>query len=99
MKYLLVRERVRRKNFLKIESKYLALKAIIHNQKLSITIRWEASLLLSKLMKRNSLVSFKNRCFLTGRRRGYFSFFNLSRIQALNLARNNELPFVMKASW
>jgi hypothetical protein len=39
MKFLLIRERKRRDNFKKIESQYLALKSIIHNQKLSNTIR------------------------------------------------------------
>jgi hypothetical protein len=39
MKFLLLRERSRRTNFKKIESKYIALKAIIHNQKLTKAIR------------------------------------------------------------
>lgn len=99
MKFLLIRERTRRTNFKKIESQYIALKAIIHNQKLSKTTRWEATLLLSKIVKKHSPVSFKNRCFLTGRGRGHLRFFNLSRIQVLGLARNNELPFVTKSSW
>lgn len=99
MKFLLVRERIRREKFRKLESQYLALKAIIHNQKLSNTLRWEAVLLLSKLVKKHSPVAFKNRCFLTGRGRGYLKFFNLSRLQVLALARNNDLPFIKKVSW
>ena len=99
MKFLLIRERKRRDNFKKIESQYLALKSIIHNQKLSNTIRWEAMLLLSQIVKKHSPSSFKSRCFLTGRGRGFLKFFNLSRIQVLELARNNDLPVVTKASW
>jgi small subunit ribosomal protein S14 len=99
MKYLVVRERVRRKKFQKIEAHYLALKFIIHNQKLSSSFRWEASLFLSKLSKNYSKVSLNNRCFITGRARGYSRFFNLSRIKIRDLSRNNELPFVTKSSW
>ena len=49
MKYLLNRERLRRQNFKEIEPKYIALKSIIHNQTLPNYLRWEASLLLSKM--------------------------------------------------
>jgi small subunit ribosomal protein S14 len=99
MKYLLLRERFRIKKFEKLESQYRALKFLIHNQTLLVSLRWEASLLLSKILKQQSCTSLKNRCFLTGRGRGYSRFFNLSRIQIRNLARNNELPFITKSSW
>jgi len=99
MKYLLLKENLRRINFKTVETQYRALKFIVHNQNLSTSSRWQASLLLSKLSKLHSSVSFKNRCFLTGRGRGYSRFFNLSRIQIRNLARNNELSFVTKSSW
>ena len=99
MKYLLSKERLRRENFKKAETRYLALKYIIHNQKMPLTFRWESSLLLSKISKAQSRVSLKNRCFLSGRGRGYLRFFNLSRIQFRDLARNNDLPFVLKSSW
>jgi hypothetical protein len=39
MKFLLIRERRRRKSFKKLEFQYIALKAIIHNQKVSIRVR------------------------------------------------------------
>lgn len=55
-------------------------------------------LLLSQIVKKHSPSSFKSRCFLTGRGRGCLKFFNLSRIKVLELARNNDLPFVTKAS-
>jgi|SaaInl47_10m_RNA_FD_contig_21_2710756_length_585_multi_5_in_0_out_0_1 small subunit ribosomal protein S14 len=99
MKYLIIRERSRRKKFQKIEAQYLALKFLVHNQKLSTSSRWEASLLLSKISKGYSKVSLKNRCFITGRGRGFSRFFNLSRIKIRELARNNELPFITKSSW
>ena len=99
MKHLFIKERLVRKTFNEIETQHIALKAIIYNQTLSPAIRFEASLLLTKILKKKSRFSFKNRCFLTGRGRGYFRFFNLSRIEIRNLARNNDLPFIKKASW
>jgi len=51
MKYLLIRERYRRKRFKLLETSLFALKFIVHNQKLSSSLRWEASLLFSKFSK------------------------------------------------
>ena len=99
MKYLLIKEQVRSNSFKKLEIKYKALKFIIHNEILPFRLRWEASLLLSKSLKHQPRSSLKNRCFLTGRGRGYSRFFNLSRIQIRNLARNTDLPFITKSSW
>jgi small subunit ribosomal protein S14 len=101
MKFLLTKVSSSRRLLKKREVQYLALKSIIHDLRISSEIRWEASLLLSKLVdtEKHSRARLKNRCFLTGRSRGYLDFFNLSRIQFRDLARNNRLPFVKKASW
>ena len=99
MECLIIRERLRRKKFQKIEAQYCALKFLIHNQNLSTSFRWEACLFLSKISKGYSRVSLKNRCFTTNRSGGYSRFFNLSRIKIRDFARNNELPFVTKSSW
>lgn len=99
MKSLLIKERLTRKTFKKLETQHIALKSIIHNQKLPVSIRFEASLLLTKILKKKSRFSFRNRCSITGRGRGYFRFFNLSRICVRNFSRNNDLPFIKKASW
>ncbi len=40
----------------------------------------------------------KNRCKITGRPRGYMSYFGLSRITFRELANKGELPGVVKAS-
>ncbi len=40
-----------------------------------------------------------NRCWLTGRRRGYIRYFGLSRIKFRELALKGEIPGVRKASW
>lgn len=98
MKYLLIRERNRKKLFRTVETRFLALKFISQNQKITSSLRWEAFLLLSKF-SRKSRVILKNHCFLTSRNRGYLRFFNLSRIQVRDLGRKGALPSVYKSSW
>ena len=60
---------------------------------------YNKTLILPKILKQQSCSALKNRCFLTAHGRGYSRFFNLSRIQIRNLARNNELPFITKSGW
>jgi len=98
MRYLLIRQLNRKRRFKTVETKFLALKFISQNQKIISSLRWEASLLLSKFSKK-SRVRLKNHCFLTSRNRGYLRFFNLSRIQVRDLGRNGALPHVYKSSW
>lgn len=40
-----------------------------------------------------------NRCFLTGRARGYYRKFGISRIMLRELAHKGEIPGMRKASW
>jgi len=75
MKYLLIRERLHRINFKKVETQYLALKFVVHNQSIADYLRWEASLLLSKLLKTNSRVFFKKSLFLNGTSTWVFEIF------------------------
>jgi small subunit ribosomal protein S14 len=99
MRFLQKRETKRRTKFFRIEAEYRSLKSILRNQTLPLEIRWEASLRLSKLMKNKSRVFTNNRCFLTGRGKSVQRFFNLSRIQIRDLASDNKLPYIRKASW
>jgi len=99
MKSILTKGRLHRENFKKFETKYLALKFIKENQNLALNLRWEASLLLSKIAKKYSKTLIRNHCFLTGRARGFIRFFRLSRVQFRLLARKNQLLTVTKFSW
>ena len=54
---------------------------------------------LDKLPKNASPVRLHNRCQLTGRPRGYISYFGLSRIMFREMALNGKIPGVKKASW
>jgi small subunit ribosomal protein S14 len=61
--------------------------------------RFEASLKLSSMRRDGSPSRLRNRCALTGRPRGYYRRFGLSRICIRELAGNGQLPGVIKASW
>ena len=54
---------------------------------------------LDKLPKNASPVRLKNRCQLTGRPKGYISYFGISRIMFRDMALNGLIPGVKKASW
>jgi small subunit ribosomal protein S14 len=99
MRFLSSRERNNRRVFSKLEEVFLALKSISVNQTIPVTVRWEASLRLTKLVKNKSKIRFKNRCFLTGRGRSNIRFFNLSRIKIREYALSRQLPFIDKSSW
>ena len=54
---------------------------------------------LAKLPRNSSPTRHKNRCFETGRPRGYMRQFGLSRIAFREHASKGEIPGVTKASW
>jgi len=54
---------------------------------------------LARLPRNSSPARIKNRCFETGRTRGYMRQFGLSRIAFREHASKGEIPGVTKASW
>ena len=54
---------------------------------------------LAKLPRNSSPTRRKNRCFETGRPRGYMRQFGLSRIAFREHASRGEIPGVTKSSW
>lgn len=77
----------------------LKYKSIIKNQSLPPGIRYKFILKLNKLSRNSSKTRIKNKCILTGRSRGVYSMFRLSRIKFRELASQGMLPGVKKASW
>ena len=75
------------------------LKSVIRDQKIAPEERQTAMRLLNKLPRDSSPVRVRNRCFMTGRARGYYRKFGLSRIALRDLALRGELPGVTKSSW
>ena len=61
--------------------------------------RWLAMLTLQKLPRDSSRSRQRNRCALTGRPRGFFRHFGLSRNALREVVMRGEAPGVVKASW
>lgn len=76
---------------IKLSAKYAAKRA-----ELKAAGDWEG---LQKLPKNSSPVRINNRCFLTGRGRGYMRDFGISRIVFRELANDGKIPGVRKSSW
>lgn len=79
--------------------KRAALKAIIKNKELAFEERLEATIKLSELPRNGSKVRHRNRCELTGRARGTYRKFKLSRIKLRELGSFGRIPGLTKASW
>jgi small subunit ribosomal protein S14 len=54
---------------------------------------------LSKLPRNSNPVRLHNRCVVTGRARGYYRKFGLSRLTFRKLALEGKIPGIRKASW
>ena len=54
---------------------------------------------LAELPRNSSKVRIRNRCIMSGRPRGYYRKFGLSRIALRDLASEGQIPGVVKASW
>jgi small subunit ribosomal protein S14 len=54
---------------------------------------------LQKMPRDTSRIRVRNRCEVTGRPRGYYRDFQLSRIKLRELAHQGMIPGVTKSSW
>lgn len=61
--------------------------------------RFAARLKLAEVPRNASPVRIRNRCQLTGRSRGNYRKFKLSRIALRDLASNGLIPGMVKSSW
>jgi small subunit ribosomal protein S14 len=75
------------------------LKAVANDQSLPQEERFAARLKLAKLPRNASKVRLRNRCEITGRPRGYYRKFGMSRIALRELASTGQVPGVVKSSW
>ena len=54
---------------------------------------------LQKLPKNASPIRLHNRCLMTGRPRGYYRKFGISRLVFREMALRGEIPGIKKSSW
>jgi small subunit ribosomal protein S14 len=75
------------------------LKAIAIDRTAPPEERFDAQLKLAKLPRNSSATRVRNRCAMTGRPRGYYRKFKLSRIALRELASSGQIPGMVKSSW
>ena len=83
----------------KFAGKRAKLKAIANDESLPDEERFIARLKLSELPRDSVPSRVRNRCELTGRPRGYYRKFKMSRIGLRKLASAGLVPGVVKSSW
>ncbi len=75
------------------------LKTIIANPEATMEERMDAYRKVARMPRDASATRQRNRCELSGRPRGYYRKFRLSRIALRELALEGKLPGVTKSSW
>jgi len=83
----------------KMKNKRMKLKELIKDKKLSLEERLVFQNKLNDLPRNSSSIRHRNRCELTGRSRGVYRKFKLSRIKIRELSMTGDLPGVVKSSW
>ncbi len=96
---MIEREKKRAQLVAKHFEKRQALKAIINDPKSTDEEVDEAVLKLQKLPRDSSPSRQRNRCRLSGRPRGYFRKFGLSRNKLREATMRGDVPGLKKASW
>ena len=86
MKYLLLKDRRRRVIFIHYERQRNVFFSLIQNYKLSAIIRAQAYYSIINCPRDSSITRMRNRCTLTGRSRGIYRKFGLSRLIFRKLA-------------
>mgnify|MGYP000141076795 CR=1 FL=1 len=75
------------------------LKKVINDPSASDEAKVEASVKLQKLPRNSNVNRVRNRCEVTGRPRGVYRAFKMSRISFRELALQGMIPGVTKSSW
>jgi small subunit ribosomal protein S14 len=96
---LINREEKRRALVKKFAKRREALDAIVNNPKASEEVRFAARLKIQQLPRNANPTRLRNRCAITGRPRGFFRKFGLSRNKLREFALRGEVPGIVKASW
>ncbi|TDI53210.1 MAG: 30S ribosomal protein S14 [Acidobacteria bacterium] len=72
---------------------------VIKDPEASYEEKREAYAKIAKMPRDASATRYRNRCAVSGRPRGYYRKFGISRIALRDMAHLGELPGIRKASW
>ncbi len=93
------KNKARRKQVERFADKRAELKDIANDRSLPPEERFQATLKLAKVPRNSSKTRVRNRCAISGRPRGYYRKFELSRIALRDLASVGQIPGMVKSSW
>ncbi len=93
------RNEKRRKLTVRYAAKRAALKEVANDRSLPMEERFAARLKLAELPRNSSRVRIRNRCEISGRPRGNYRKFKMSRISLRDLASTGQIPGMVKSSW
>lgn len=96
---LIQKEERRRKRVAQFAERRAALVAVLKDPNASLDEKDAAYKAIQKMPRDASPVRLHNRCSITGRPRGFYRRFGVSRLVLRRLAHNGELPGVRKSSW
>lgn len=93
----------RNKKRMKLAAQYAErraeLKRLANDRTVAAEERFAARMRLAELPRNSSAVRVRLRCGLTGRPRGNYRKFGLSRIALRELASTGQIPGMVKSSW
>ena len=94
-----IQKNINRKVLIDRLSEKEKIKKLLSNKDLPFEERVKIQMKLESLPRNSSRIRYRNRCFLSGRPRGVYSKFNLSRIAIRDMAGKGQIPGLTKASW
>lgn len=93
------RNKKREKLVKQYKARRAALKALVKDRSLTDEERFSAVMKLAELPRNSSYTRIHLRCELTGRARGNYRKFKLSRVVLRDLASAGQIPGMVKSSW
>tara|TARA_B100000029_G_C17457957_1_gene917438 strand:+ start:600 stop:905 length:306 start_codon:yes stop_codon:yes gene_type:complete len=95
-----IQKNIRRQKMVeKYKNARINLKKKINDKNISIEERLKFQSKINDLPRDSSRIRVRNRCKITGRTRGVYRKFGLSRIKIRELSMSGSLPGVVKSSW
>jgi small subunit ribosomal protein S14 len=89
----------RKKLVKKYAGKWARLKAIANDETKTVEERFEARLKMQQLPRNSHPTRVRSRCALTGRARGNYRKFGISRLMLRELGSLGLIPGLVKSSW
>ncbi len=94
-----LRDQRRMKLIAKYAEKRAQLRKRLNDPSVSIEEKFEIQVAFAKLPRNSCPTRLKRRCAVSGRARGYYRKFGVSRIAFRDMALKGQLPGVRKSSW